>query len=47
MLWADARGAEFSWLYIQKCLESNIFLVSHEKHEKTAKKFNLIKRQYE
>lgn len=27
MLWADARGAEFSWLYIQKCLESNIFLV--------------------
>lgn len=28
MLWIGARGAEFSWLYIQKCLESNISLVS-------------------
>lgn len=27
MLWVGARGAEFSWLYIQKCLESNISLV--------------------
>lgn len=26
-LWVGARGAEFSWLYIQKCLESNISLV--------------------
>lgn len=29
MLWVGARGAEFSWLYIQKCLESNISLVSN------------------
>lgn len=28
LLWFGARGAEFSWLYIQKCLESNISLVS-------------------
>lgn len=28
MLWVGARGAEFSWMYIQKCLESNISLVS-------------------
>lgn len=28
LLWVGARGAEFSWLYIQKCLESNISLVS-------------------
>lgn len=28
ILWVGARGAEFSWVYIQKCLESNIFLVS-------------------
>lgn len=28
MLWVGARGAEFSWLYIQKCLESNISLVN-------------------
>lgn len=27
MLWVGARGAEFSWLYIQKCLDSNISLV--------------------
>lgn len=27
LLWVGARGAEFSWLYIQKCLESNIALV--------------------
>jgi hypothetical protein len=24
-----ARGSEFSWMYIQKCLESNILLVQH------------------
>lgn len=28
-LWVGARGAEFSWIYIQKCLESNIFLVQN------------------
>lgn len=28
MLWIGARGAEFSWVYIQKCLESNISLVN-------------------
>lgn len=28
LLWVGARGAEFSWLYIQKCLESNISLVN-------------------
>lgn len=28
LLWVGARGAEFSWLYIQKCLESNVLLVS-------------------
>lgn len=28
-LWVGARGAEFSWIYIQKCLESNILLVQH------------------
>lgn len=27
-LWVGARGAEFDWIYIQKCLESNILLVS-------------------
>lgn len=27
ILWVGARGAEFSWIYIQKCLESNISLV--------------------
>lgn len=26
-LWAS-RGTEFSWMYIQKCLESNILMVS-------------------
>lgn len=30
VLWVGARGAEFSWLYIQKCLESNISLVSNK-----------------
>lgn len=29
MLWVGARGAEFDWKYIQKCLESNISLVQH------------------
>lgn len=29
MLWVGARGAEFSWMYIQKCLESNISLIQH------------------
>uniref|UniRef100_A0A182SNN4 BOS complex subunit TMEM147 n=1 Tax=Anopheles maculatus TaxID=74869 RepID=A0A182SNN4_9DIPT len=29
MLWVGARGAEFSWIYIQKCLESNVLLVQH------------------
>lgn len=28
-LWVGARGAEFSWIYIQKCLESNILLIQH------------------
>lgn len=28
-LWIGAKGAEFSWIYIQKCLESNILLVQH------------------
>ncbi|XP_056639832.1 BOS complex subunit TMEM147 [Diorhabda sublineata] len=29
LLWVGARGAEFDWIYIQKCLESNILLVQH------------------
>lgn len=29
LLWFGARGTEFSWLFIQKCLESNILLVQH------------------
>ncbi|KAJ1527200.1 hypothetical protein ONE63_008731 [Megalurothrips usitatus] len=29
LLWVGARGAEFHWKYIQKCLESNINLVQH------------------
>lgn len=29
MLWIGARGAEFHWKYIQKCLESNISLIQH------------------
>lgn len=29
LLWVGARGAEFDWKYIQKCLESNITLVQH------------------
>lgn len=28
LLWVGARGSEFHWKYIQKCLESNISLVS-------------------
>ncbi|CAH0561311.1 unnamed protein product [Brassicogethes aeneus] len=28
-LWVGARGAEFDWKYIEKCLESNISLVQH------------------
>ncbi|KAK9877574.1 hypothetical protein WA026_018678 [Henosepilachna vigintioctopunctata] len=28
-LWVGARGAEFDWKYIQKCLESNISLVQY------------------
>lgn len=28
MLWVGARGTEFSWIYIQKCLESNVLLVN-------------------
>lgn len=29
LLWVGARGAEFHWMYIQKCLESNILLIQH------------------
>ncbi|KAM7353167.1 BOS complex subunit TMEM147 [Cochliomyia hominivorax] len=29
MLWVGARGTEFSWIYIQKCLESNVLLIQH------------------
>ncbi|KAI4462751.1 small seven transmembrane domain-containing protein [Holotrichia oblita] len=29
LLWFGARGAEFDWKYIQKCLESNISLLHH------------------
>lgn len=29
LLLLGARGAEFSWIYIQKCLEANILLVQH------------------
>lgn len=29
LLWFGARGSEFAWLYIQKCLESNVLLVQH------------------
>lgn len=29
LLLFGARGAEFSWIYIQKCLEANILLVQH------------------
>lgn len=28
-MWFGARGAEFDWKYIQKCLESNISLLHH------------------
>lgn len=30
LLWVGARGTEFSWIYILKCLESNVLLVSVE-----------------
>lgn len=29
LLWVGARGAEFHWRYVQKCLDSNISLVAH------------------
>ncbi|XP_022907188.1 BOS complex subunit TMEM147 [Onthophagus taurus] len=29
LLWVGARGAEFDWKYIQKCLESNVSLVHY------------------
>uniref|UniRef100_A0A1A9WM37 BOS complex subunit TMEM147 n=1 Tax=Glossina brevipalpis TaxID=37001 RepID=A0A1A9WM37_9MUSC len=29
MLWVGARGTEFSWIYILKCLESNVLLIQH------------------
>ncbi|XP_050515845.1 transmembrane protein 147 [Diabrotica virgifera virgifera] len=29
LLWVGARGAEFDWIYIQKCIESNILLIQH------------------
>lgn len=29
LLWVGARGAEFDWKYIQKCLESNVSLAQH------------------
>ncbi|XP_050525902.1 transmembrane protein 147 isoform X2 [Daktulosphaira vitifoliae] len=29
LLWVGARGTEFDWKYIQKCLESNINLMHH------------------
>ncbi|KAK5644180.1 hypothetical protein RI129_008025 [Pyrocoelia pectoralis] len=29
LLWVGARGAEFDWKYIHKCLESNIALIQH------------------
>lgn len=29
LLWVGARGAEFDWRYIQKCLESNVSLIHH------------------
>lgn len=29
LLWFGARGAEFHWDYIQKCLETNILLLQH------------------
>lgn len=32
MLWVGARGTEFSWIYIQKSLESNVLLVSGNKY---------------
>lgn len=30
LLWVGARGAEFDWKYVQKCLESNVNVVSFE-----------------
>ncbi|XP_060530545.1 BOS complex subunit TMEM147 isoform X2 [Cylas formicarius] len=29
LLWVGARGIEFDWIYILKCLESNIALIQH------------------
>lgn len=29
LLWVGARGAQFDWIYIQKCLQSNINLVNN------------------
>lgn len=29
LLWVGARGAEFDWIYVQKCLESNVLLIQH------------------
>ncbi|XP_030384261.1 transmembrane protein 147 [Scaptodrosophila lebanonensis] len=29
MLWVGARGTEFSWIYILKCLDSNVLLIQH------------------
>ncbi|XKL66360.1 hypothetical protein PGB90_009780 [Kerria lacca] len=29
LLWVGARGAEFDWKYIQKCLESNVNVINH------------------
>ncbi|XP_037957980.1 transmembrane protein 147 [Teleopsis dalmanni] len=29
MLWVGARGTEFSWVYILKCVESNVLLIQH------------------
>lgn len=29
LLWVGARGQEFDWRYIQKCLESNVSLIQH------------------
>ncbi|XP_026465754.1 transmembrane protein 147-like [Ctenocephalides felis] len=29
LLWTGARGAEFQWTYMQKCLEGNLALVQH------------------
>lgn len=41
MLWLGARGAEFSWMYIQKCLESNISLVIYFLNYKWSNSYKL------